>query len=568
MTATYTQPRRSPHIARLLCAAFLLLPILSAMLNAQMTPENDSDLFFPPKLKVEAFASTKIYPEDARKGRPSESSLSEIMIVSDFTSKAEAILPMIFFDGAGSIAIPERYQIFHSTRQADSYTDSSDALQIVSESRTKYYQVLNIIGYRMSQFPESTIELQGYYSTLPGEEIYVGTARGEVVQDYLTSVWRIAPERIILRPAQQACDSSDNFARQAEAQRVTIIAADWRLVQPVQYFQISNARVFIHFHFTVDPSMPATEMEGIEITLSAEDKLLCQAEIPTHIDSTIYRLQGIWPGFALRSQGTEALVVRAAVRRKNGTPRYSDPVRIPIVFDDKNKATVYRREYFNALNYTLPFFEVRDSSLSLLQQHHLTTYCDSLQSQWDIAATDFRMVLEGACEVSENQGFNVDVAEAQRIESEYDVVRGKETRKMFSSNQQSIIFYDRSSDVESDSLYRVWLGEELFQERINLEVYTPPPPRDFSKTLQEDLWLDTLAKARATTVGTYIRQNLRINSFCEMRFYTKRSALRFSHRPEDRYYNRLIDIRLIANPFGETVPLKVDSFPQTQRKEE
>ncbi len=546
MTAIYTQALHSSHIARLLCAAFLLLPILVSNLNAQVVPE-DSDLYFPPKLKVEAFASDETNPRRAQRDRSKdderrealgESTTSAITLASRYQPAVEAILPMVFFDGAGSIAIPERYQTFYRTSQTDEYTDSGDVLYIRSDSKTKYYEVLNIIGYRMNQFPESWVELEGCYSTLPGEDPDVGTGRAEVIRDYLTSIWHLAPERILLRPARQACDSSDHILRQAEAQRVIIMASDWRLVQPVQYFQVRPEDIFIYFSFTIDPSMSPEEVAGIEIVLNAGDQLLCRAEVSGHPDSSLYRLQGIWPAFGLRSQGTDALTVRAMVRNTSGVIRNAAPVRIPIGFDRTTSRLINREEYFELIDFTIPFFEARDSTLSTLQQRYLDVYLDSLFSGEDVTWTDYELSLRGDYETSEDAGINLDILS---LRSSIEDLRERTISRLFSSIEQPIVFFDGTGRIDDVILRRTWLGEEYLQQAREIETQEVLNPYG---SYVEDPWLDTLATARANRVKEYLRHKLEAQGILDVHFDDEYPHHSSEGKPENRYYQRSVNVRL------------------------
>lgn len=545
MTAIYTQILHSSHIARLLCAALLLLLILSGNLNAQVVPE-DSDLYFPPKLKVDAFASDDTNPsraqierskDDERREALGESTTSTITLASRYQPAVEAILPMVFFDGAGSIAIPERYQTFYRTSQTDEYTDSGDALDIRPDSRTKYYEVLNIIGYRMNQFPESWVELEGCYSTLPGEDADVGTGRAEVIRDYLTSIWHLSPERIVLRPARQDCDSSDHILRQAEAQRVIIMASDWRLVQPVQYLQVKSKDIFIYFRFTIDPSMPPAEVAAIELVLTAGDQLLCRTEIPGHPDSSLYRLQGIWPGFGLRVQGTDALTVRATVRAESGIVRNATPVRIPIGFDRTRNRPRNYEEYFNKYDLVIPFYEARDSTLSTLQQRYLDVYLDSLFSGEDVALTDYEVILRGKYESSEDAGINLDILS---LRSSMEDIRERIISRLFSSIEQPIVFFDGTGRIDDDILRQAWLGEEYLQQAREIETQEALNPYS---SYVEDPWLDSLGTARANKVEEYLRQKFEDRGI-DITYNHRSPRYSTEGKPEGRYYNRSVTVRL------------------------
>ena len=72
------------------------------------------------------------------------------------------LLTYVFFDSA-SATIPNRYKLFKSPDQTRGFTDTT----IPGGTLQKYYHVLNIIGFRMREYPNTKITLGGFNSPGP-----------------------------------------------------------------------------------------------------------------------------------------------------------------------------------------------------------------------------------------------------------------------------------------------------------------------------------------------------------------------------------------------------------------
>lgn len=143
------------------------------------------------------------------------------------------LLTFVFFD-RGSAAIGERYIRFNSPEQASRFTDTT----IPGGTLQKYYQVLNIIGYRMRAFPGTRIEVVGSFvrDSAGAETKAVAERRCGAVRDYLTEVWGIDPGRIAPVPVRDPMDiraSERDSLRAAEDRRVEIRSTDWEIAKPV-----------------------------------------------------------------------------------------------------------------------------------------------------------------------------------------------------------------------------------------------------------------------------------------------------------------------------------------------
>ncbi|MGE3801858.1 MAG: hypothetical protein AB7H80_12635, partial [Candidatus Kapaibacterium sp.] len=349
---------------------FLLTPLL-----AQGQSE-DNTLHIPPKLNVQvstgedAFVSILIGSE--REQRASQS--NEIFIRRDERVATIQLLPMVFFE-QGSSAIPERYQTFNSITEVNDYRETNGTVsnRLGNEERKnqKYLEVLNIIGYRMRRHPETTIRVEGGYSSEPGESAELARERGEVIREYLQNVWRIAPERIGTLPPRIMADSSSNILQQEEARRVIIQTDDWQLISPVNYSHSSFNVTLAVFSISLDPWVVADDIASIKILIASDDDLLSATQLPVSPDSAHYQYTGVWVLPRHQDKLGASIEVEAIVETQSGILRRSNRISIPVVveestitFDDESEEN-FERGYFNT---DIPFFESGDTTLSPLQQ--------------------------------------------------------------------------------------------------------------------------------------------------------------------------------------------------------
>ena len=107
----------------------------------------------------------------------------------------------------------------------------------------KYYQMLNIIGKRLTDHPAATITLTGCNDNTGTEKRNrkLSTARAEAVRDYFQAVWNVAPDRIRTdaRNLPEIPSTSRLEDGRAENRRVEIRADDSSILAPVRSTYLS-----------------------------------------------------------------------------------------------------------------------------------------------------------------------------------------------------------------------------------------------------------------------------------------------------------------------------------------
>lgn len=140
------------------------------------------------------------------------------------------LLPYMFFD-YNSSNIPSRY----NTDGATGF--SNDNLQGKNEIEANY-QLLNIMGSRLKQYPTANLNLTGTNSN-SGEErnnIQLSKKRAMAVRDYLVNTWGIDPKRIIVdqRNLPELPTNPVTKAGMEENRRVEFSSNDPRITEPVK----------------------------------------------------------------------------------------------------------------------------------------------------------------------------------------------------------------------------------------------------------------------------------------------------------------------------------------------
>lgn len=148
-------------------------------------------------------------------------------------NRNQPILNYIFFD-ENSYQLPEKYKQL-SIKQAEDF-------KIESLYRCKtletYYQILNIVGYRLKNNPNANIKIVGCNGDIFTElnNITLSRNRANTVYNYLTAIWGIDPSRIKVSFQNLPTNFSypnNQKEKQQENRRVEIIADDYSIFEPI-----------------------------------------------------------------------------------------------------------------------------------------------------------------------------------------------------------------------------------------------------------------------------------------------------------------------------------------------
>ncbi|MGE3802597.1 MAG: OmpA family protein [Candidatus Kapaibacterium sp.] len=116
----------------------------------------------------------------------------EVEITEYDSTEALPLLNRVFFE-ENSSEIPERYHLLDISE-----TPAFSITQLNGPTLEVYRDLLNVIGLRLSRYPDAQVTITGYHNTRETRE-GLSTERANVIKDYLVETWEIFPERITVR---------------------------------------------------------------------------------------------------------------------------------------------------------------------------------------------------------------------------------------------------------------------------------------------------------------------------------------------------------------------------------
>lgn len=166
---------------------------------------------------------------------PEVVNIEEIKIID-----SSPMLAHVYFDRESS-EIPAKYVKFGSQAETAGFEE-----QKFRDTLEKYYQVLNIIGRRLTLEPAAKIAVVGCNDNTKEEKGKKGLSndRAEAVRNYLLTVWGVAPERMTLeaRGLPKMPSNSTTEEGQAENRRVEIVPTLPSIIAPIlsTYTNVKN----------------------------------------------------------------------------------------------------------------------------------------------------------------------------------------------------------------------------------------------------------------------------------------------------------------------------------------
>ncbi len=166
--------------------------------------------------------------------------------VEEFRGTKQAqLLPYIFFN-EGSSVVPARYRRFAPSERMQFRPQTLEKLRPLD----MYYQILNIVGKRLSENPTAKIVVLGSNSGVGAEKDNrkLSRQRAESVSDYFQDVWKIPAQRIEVRdqntpsnPANTASGSTDITEIAAENRRVELTSDTPEILAPITFETVQFA---------------------------------------------------------------------------------------------------------------------------------------------------------------------------------------------------------------------------------------------------------------------------------------------------------------------------------------
>ncbi len=181
--------------------------------------------------------SLTIYPVDNFGNRINASGAVQVIIEEIETEESFPLLPQIFFPQNSSDLSETRMNMLSS-----SAVSAFDEQELEWNTMDIYYNLLNIIGYRMTKEANAKLEIIGCNNGIDEEKnnTALSKARAEVVRDYLKNTWGIAGNRLIVKSRNLPEKASNNATEDGneENRRVDLFSSNSKILKPVTLSEI------------------------------------------------------------------------------------------------------------------------------------------------------------------------------------------------------------------------------------------------------------------------------------------------------------------------------------------
>ncbi|OYT14671.1 MAG: hypothetical protein B7C24_17120 [Bacteroidetes bacterium 4572_77] len=163
------------------------------------------------------------------------------VVIEEFIyNRLDPLLNYIFFEENSTI-IPERYVLLDSGEVTAFKFD--DLFEV--NTLDIYYNILNIVGYRMRQYPAAKLTITGCNAGVLTEKDHIAISehRAKAVLGYLINIWGIDENRLILKiqnlPTQSSAPINHVLTMQ-ENRRVEIESDNKKILEPVYMKRITR----------------------------------------------------------------------------------------------------------------------------------------------------------------------------------------------------------------------------------------------------------------------------------------------------------------------------------------
>lgn len=267
------------------------------------------------------------YIRMVKASQPKLASFRGLVMKETKTWNLYPLLNYVFFE-PGSSVIPDRYILLDSYDQTGIFTDTT----ILGGTLDKYYHVMNIYGYRLTNNPNAKIEIVGTIDMEVEKDVKLAEARAQKVYNYFRDVWKIDESRMTLgkhgKPQHPTSTRIDSIGVQ-ENRRVEIRCTDWEVVKPV--FDVGSI------------TEPQPRTMNWKMKNGIEDQLVAKRRIEitrnnqnwrtlTDVGLTDEKVNWNWTNMA-REYPTDELSYTAqlVITTQTGAECKSDPVTIPVM---------------------------------------------------------------------------------------------------------------------------------------------------------------------------------------------------------------------------------------------
>ncbi|OGU16953.1 MAG: hypothetical protein A2X63_09445 [Ignavibacteria bacterium GWA2_35_8] len=355
------------------------------------------------------------------------------------------LLNYIFFDD-NSAQIPKRYRL-HSKEEIKNLTKPK---LYQGSTLDLYYNILNIIGMRLSNYPNARITIMGCNSDIGKEKgnKALSKQRAEAIADYFKNVWNINPSRIEMK-YQNLPNNFSNKTREdgiVENRRVEITSNNWEILEPVivEDTLLKASPQSIRFYPEV---FSLNEIESWKLSINQDSKemtnFLGQSSIPKVLDWNLR--------WFIDALSTEPINYNLEIANIKGSNYQTEQKNFPVEHLTIKKKRENRLGDKKIDHYSLILFDYNSAEFSSQN----IRIADFIKNRIE---SNSRVLITGYTDAFGDEEYNRKLSEdraknlSELIGDKKAFVRGiGETEDMFDNKLPEGRFYSRTVDVEVET---------------------------------------------------------------------------------------------------------------------
>ncbi len=285
--------------------------------------------------------------------------------IEEFTSnRLDPLLNYIFFD-ENSAELPKRYKTLNQSE-----TDKFALTSLYQDNTIElYYNLLNIVGKRMTNNPTATLKIIGCNSDNGAEKNNrdLSKRRAESIKNYLTNNWNIDAGRLIISTSnlpKKASTPHNEPIKIQENQRVELYSDDYKILEPI-FIEKADRTAYppiIRFKPIVnsEPGIKNWELKSFQNSQTKNQFVNSgYSDIPINIDWNLNNKQEMIPKFS------EPLVFTITVEDRKGNKKTFENQTLPIEQITVQKKKTERQGDYEIELFNLILFDFDKSKLEL-----------------------------------------------------------------------------------------------------------------------------------------------------------------------------------------------------------
>ena len=283
------------------------------------------------------------------------------------------LLNSVFFD-ENSSTIPDRY-----VPLTKDYISTFNDTTIAGGTLDKYYHVLNIYGFRLTQHPDTKISIVGCNDNVSEKEkgnLELSKARATSVFNYLKDVWGIAPDRMKIeaRNFPEVKSNPKDSLGHEENRRVEIQCSDWRIMKPVFEVDPKTFPQPVNMEFVTTNGIADDLIASKRIEILRNNQAWNTIDgIDVNTNSVVYDWKNTSNKYPIVPDNAP-YVAQLIIKTKSGVECKSAPIEIPVYHATTSDRKIVTGADSTQENYSLILFPFNSAAAGPLNERIMKDY--------------------------------------------------------------------------------------------------------------------------------------------------------------------------------------------------